>query len=55
VFELIGRGFSTSVIAERLNVSVKTVETYRSNIRSKLDLESAVDLVRFATAWTLAR
>jgi DNA-binding NarL/FixJ family response regulator len=52
VFELIGRGLSTAVIAERLQVSVKTVETYRSNIKTKLDLKDATDLIRFATTWT---
>ena len=52
VFELIGRGLSTTVIAERLNVSTKTVETYRSNIKAKLDLKDATDLIRFAATWT---
>jgi DNA-binding NarL/FixJ family response regulator len=52
VFELIGRGISTATIADRLEVSVKTVETYRSNIKTKLDLKDATDLIRFATTWT---
>lgn len=52
VFELIGRGLGTGVIADRLNVSVKTVETYRSNIKSKLGLNDATDLIRFAVTWT---
>ena len=52
VFELIGRGLSTATIADRLEVSVKTVETYRSNIKTKLDLKDATDLIRFATTWT---
>lgn len=51
VFELIGRGVSTASIADRLDVSVKTIETYRSNIKTKLDLKDATDLIRFATAW----
>jgi DNA-binding NarL/FixJ family response regulator len=51
VFELIGRGLSTSTIADQLNLSVKTIETYRSNIKSKLDLKDATDLIRFAAAW----
>jgi len=51
VFDLIGRGLRTSEIAEQLGVSVKTVETYRSNIKTKLDLKDASDLIRFATAW----
>jgi len=52
VFELIGRGLSTAAIADRLQVSVKTIETYRSNIKTKLDLKDATDLIRFATTWT---
>jgi DNA-binding NarL/FixJ family response regulator len=51
VFELIGRGRSTSEIARQLGVSVKTIETYRSNIKSKMNLADASDLVRAATTW----
>jgi DNA-binding NarL/FixJ family response regulator len=51
VFDLIGRGLRTSEIAEHLGLSVKTVETYRSNIKSKLDLKDATALIRYATAW----
>lgn len=51
VFDLIGRGLSTSAIAEQLGVSTKTVETYRSGIKTKLNLKSATDLVRFAATW----
>jgi DNA-binding NarL/FixJ family response regulator len=49
---LIGRGLNTAAIAERLEVINKTVETYRSNIKTKLDLKDATDLIRFAVAWT---
>ena len=49
--ELIGRGVSTAAIADRLGVSVKTIETYRSNIRSKLDLKDAAQLIRYAATW----
>jgi DNA-binding NarL/FixJ family response regulator len=52
VFDLIGRGVSTSAIAERLGVSIKTIETYRSNIKTKLKLKDATDLIRFAAIWT---
>jgi DNA-binding NarL/FixJ family response regulator len=51
VFELIGRGLSTAAIAERLAISIKTIETYRSNIKSKLDLKDNTDLIRFAATW----
>lgn len=51
VFEQIGRGLSTSAIAGRLKVSVKTVETHRSNIKTKLHLKDGTELIRCATAW----
>src|SRR6266567_4397793 len=41
VFHLIGQGVKTAEIAERLHLSVKTVETYRDRIRQKLDLSDA--------------
>jgi DNA-binding NarL/FixJ family response regulator len=52
VFEMIGRGLSTAGIAEQLGISVKTIETYRSNIRTKLNLRDATDLIRYAASWT---
>jgi two-component system, NarL family, response regulator FusR len=51
VFESIGRGMSTARIADQLGVSVKTIETYRSNIKTKLNLRDATALVRYATSW----
>jgi DNA-binding NarL/FixJ family response regulator len=51
VFEMIGRGLHTATIAEQLGVSVKTIETYRSNIKTKLNLKDAADLIRYAAMW----
>lgn len=53
VFRLIGEGVKTAEIAERLHLSVKTVETYRDRIRQKLDLSDGTDLAHFATQWVL--
>jgi DNA-binding NarL/FixJ family response regulator len=53
VFRLIGEGIKTSQIAERLHLSVHTVETYRERIRRKLELEGGTDLAHFATRWVL--
>jgi DNA-binding NarL/FixJ family response regulator len=53
VFDLIGQGLSTSQIAERLRLSVKTVETHREKIKRKLQLTSGTDLVRHAVQWQL--
>jgi DNA-binding NarL/FixJ family response regulator len=51
VFQLVGHGVSTRAIAEKLHLSVKTVEVHRANIKEKLDLKTATDLVRFAVRW----
>lgn len=51
VFELIGRGNSTREIAEQLNLSVKTIETYRAHIKDKLQLRSATELMQRAIHW----
>jgi len=49
ILRLIGRGCTTSDIAMEMARSVKTVETHRSRIMRKLGLESAAQLVRYAT------
>ena len=51
VFQLIGQGLSTHAIATRLNVSVKTIEVHRVNIKSKLQLSSLPELVHQAVRW----
>jgi DNA-binding NarL/FixJ family response regulator len=53
VFHLIGQGVKTAEIAERLHLSVKTVETYRDRIRQKLDLTDGTELAHYATQWVL--
>jgi DNA-binding NarL/FixJ family response regulator len=53
VFRLIGEGVKTAEIAERLHLSVKTVETYRDRIRQKLDLSDGTRLAHYATQWVL--
>jgi len=55
VLELIGAGVSTHQIADRLNLSVKTIETYRAHLKEKLHLESASELVRYAVEWALEK
>ncbi len=51
VFRLIGQGISTGDIAGRLHLSVKTVEVHRANIKQKLNLLTATELVRYAVRW----
>lgn len=48
ILQLIAEGFSTREIAERLHVSVKTVETHRSQLMSRLGIFDVPGLVRFA-------
>ncbi len=51
VFELIGSGLSSHEIARKLHLSEKTVVAHRSNIRRKLKLDNARELVRQAIYW----
>ena len=51
VFELIGQGQGTRQIAERLHLSTKTIESHRENIKRKLKLENAVELLQQAIQW----
>lgn len=55
VFELIGNGLTTRQIADRLQLSVKTIDSHRENIKAKLGLESSIELVRHAVLWILER
>lgn len=48
VFEFIGRGVSSKEIANNLNLSVKTIDAVRENIKHKLGLRSAAELTRYA-------
>jgi DNA-binding NarL/FixJ family response regulator len=48
ILRLIVAGLSNKAIAERLQISVKTVETHRSRIMEKLNIHKATDLVRYA-------
>jgi DNA-binding NarL/FixJ family response regulator len=51
VFELIGQGLPTRDIAARLHLSIKTIEAHRENIKRKLKLATATDLLRYAVQW----
>ena len=52
VFQLIGQGHGTRQIAERLHLSIKTIETYREHIKEKLNLADANELLQYAIQWT---
>ncbi len=48
ILQLVAEGYGTRQIAERLFVSVKTVETHRAQIMQRLDIHDVPGLVRFA-------
>lgn len=48
ILQLIAEGQTTKDIAQRLNLSVKTVETHRSQLMERLDIHDVPGLVRFA-------
>src|SRR5437667_7612442 len=51
VFHLLGSGLGTKKIAHALNLSVKTIETHRENIKHKLGLNSGQALIERATKY----
>ena len=51
VFGLIGQGHGTRPIAEKLHLSVKTIESHRAHIKEKLNLKNATELVHHAIQW----
>ncbi len=51
VYELIGRGMRTREIAERLQISIKTVEAHQASIKNKLGFTSSTTLRRDAAVW----
>lgn len=55
VFELVGHGVTTRQVAEHLHLSPKTIETYRENIKAKLNLKNATELTQHAVRWVLEK
>jgi DNA-binding NarL/FixJ family response regulator len=51
VFQCLGSGYSTRQTAERLNVSIKTVQAFCARIKEKLNLANANELLREAVRW----
>ena len=51
VFQLIGQGHRTRMIAESLRLSIKTVETHRAHIMEKLNLRNSIELLQRAMQW----
>ena len=55
VFRLIGQGYGTRQIGEKLHLSVKTIETYRAHIKEKLNLADAGELLQYAIRWVTSQ
>jgi DNA-binding NarL/FixJ family response regulator len=51
VFRMVGQGTPTREIAETLHLSVKTVESHREHIKTKLGVDSASELLKEAVQW----
>lgn len=51
ILQYIGEGFGASEIAEILNLSVKTIHTYRDHLKEKLQIETSQEVRRFAIKW----
>jgi DNA-binding NarL/FixJ family response regulator len=54
VFRMLGHGLTSVHIARRMNLSRKTIQTYREHIKAKLDIPHATELIRRATQWVQA-
>jgi two-component system, NarL family, response regulator NreC len=48
ILRLVAWGYSNKEIAARLNLSVKTIETHKTNAMHKLNLQNRIDVVKFA-------
>ena len=48
IFDLVADGFTSLAIATRLNISVRTVDSYRAEVMEKMQAESVAGLVRQA-------
>jgi DNA-binding NarL/FixJ family response regulator len=51
VLELLGNGLGSREIAEKLRLSIKTIESHREHIKTKLGLTRATELVNYAFNW----
>lgn len=53
VFQLIGQGLKTSKIAEQLNLSIKTIETYIDHIKKKMNFKDSRELFLHSVQWLM--
>ncbi len=55
VFQLMGHGFSSREIADKMEISINTIESHKRNIREKLKLKNTSELVKHAVQWVLTQ
>ena len=55
VLQMLGKGLATAQIADKLCLSVKTIETYREHLKQKLNLANGQELLRYAIEWSLSQ
>lgn len=55
VLQMLGKGLTTAAIADKLCLSVKTIETYREHLKQKLNLANGQELLRYAIEWSLGQ
>lgn len=48
VLQLIGLGLGTRQIAQKLHLSIKTIESHREHLKAKLNLHTGGELIRYA-------
>ena len=53
ILRLVAQGLNDKRIAQELNISARTVETHKRNIKKKLEIESTIGLVRYAIDYGL--
>lgn len=53
VLQFLGLGMSTQAIATELDLSIKTIETYRDHLKAKLGLKDAAELIQYAATLVL--
>ncbi len=51
VLQLLGQGRGTREVSQQLHLSIKTIEVHRANIKKKLGLKTATELIRYAVQW----
>ncbi|MEM7182209.1 MAG: response regulator transcription factor [Spirochaetota bacterium] len=53
IFEMIGKGLATKDIAGSLGLKISTVETHRTHIKDKLQIQNNNELIRVAVQWSM--